>query len=215
MFNDKILAKISSYYPKFQLKFKDETWFMKVLGFLMFWNKDFIQHYTTTIGNTIYFPSRTFISPHPVSTFAVLLHELVHIHDANKMIPGLFSFLYLFPQILIILLPIMYIILGPISLIILIFLLPIPAYFRMYFEKRAYLVSLYVLQQLNIKINANIDLNQHKNSYLKDFKNSNYYFMWPFSLEMDFNAALEKIKVGEHPYTDPVFKILDDILNEY
>jgi hypothetical protein len=216
MFNEKILTKILGYYPKFQLKFKNESTFMKILGSLMFWNKDFVEHYTTTMGNTIYFPNREFIPSHPVSTLATLLHELTHIYDGNKLPPGIFGILYLFPQILVLLLPILAFFIGPFSLLLILFLLPIPAYFRMYFEKRAYLVSLYVLNQLNQKFQVNINLNDHKENYLLDFKNSNYYFMWPFnSLDEKFEEGLKLIKIGRHPYEDPVFAIIDDILNQY
>src|SRR6202000_2751600 len=143
MFNDKILAKISQYYPDVKIKFKDQSTLMRFIGKLMFWNKEFMTGFTTTIGTNIYFPSENFINLHPITTFATLLHELVHIYDQKRLSKILFMFLYLSPQILTLLIAPLFFIIGPLALLLFIFALPIPSYFRMYFEKRAYLVSLY------------------------------------------------------------------------
>lgn len=130
------------------IKYKNESLFMKFLSFLLFFNKKFMTEYTTTINSTIYFPSRDFVNNNYITSATIFLHELVHVLDARSYNFIIFSFLYLSPQILgIIFLPLSFINIW-VALAFLLFLLPIPSFFRMKFEKRAYLVSLYVLNQL-------------------------------------------------------------------
>lgn len=76
-------------------------------------------------------------------------------------------------------------------------------------------MSLYCANYFN-KINmSNIDLVKSKNYYLSNFKNSGYYFMWIFdNLDKEFDSSLEKIKLGNHPYKDPIFDIIDDLLHK-
>ena len=38
------------------IKYKDNSWFMKVLSKILFFNKKFMTRFTTTIGKTVYFP---------------------------------------------------------------------------------------------------------------------------------------------------------------
>ena len=83
----------------------------------------------------------------------------------------------------------------------------------MLFEKRAYLVTLYVMNALNNRSNYNIDLRAQKDFCLAQFKDSTYYFMWIFSdIDAEFDAALIKIENNQRPYEDKVFDMLDDIL---
>lgn len=204
---------------KFPIKigYKDQFWLMKLLGKLLFFNPEFMTSFTTTIGSTTYYPSQNYVKLHPTTAFSVLLHECIHVYDSKRITSFLFSLAYLFPQILV-LLSIPLLLLGHFvpALCCLLFLSPIPAYFRMLFEKRAYIVSLYSLNKLNIKYNYNINLDDHVVSTLKNFKDSTYYFMWPFkSLEKEFNEALIKIKNNERPFEDPVFDLLDEILSQY
>ena len=44
-----------------RIAFKDESFLMKLLGFLLFFTKEFMTRFTTTIGNTVYFPSREWL----------------------------------------------------------------------------------------------------------------------------------------------------------
>ena len=83
--------------PGFKVKFKDESTFMKVLGFLSFpFNPKFMGSYTTTIGKTVYFPSRAGYEASPGKSFRTLAHEFVHMWDGGLW----FSLSYLFPQVL-------------------------------------------------------------------------------------------------------------------
>lgn len=95
---DKVIEITNNYIPNIKIKYKDKSLLMKILSKLLFFNKDFMNKYTTTIGNTIYFPTENFINTYPISSISILLHECVHISDSRKN--PLFKFLYLTPQIL-------------------------------------------------------------------------------------------------------------------
>lgn len=209
------LAQASKiYFPNLKIAYKNQSLFMRILGTIMFFNKEFMNSYTTTIGSTIYFPSQLFIKMRPTSSAVVILHELVHLHDATKISQLLFGFLYLFPQsLLIFILPLLFIS-WKIALLFLIFALPIPAYFRAYFERRAYKASLYVLNALAIKQNIKPMLEVQKENFINQFNGSYYYYMFPFTnyIRKDFDQALVKIKSGMRPFEDPVFDILDDLI---
>lgn len=214
MLFNKLIDNSKKYFPNLKIKYKNESMFMKFLGFLLFFNKNFMTEYITTIGSTIYFPSRSKIDEKPTSAMIVLLHELIHIYDSNRF-KFMFGFLYLFPQIL-----------APFSLLLLlvswklalplfiILLLPLPAYFRMYFEKRAYLASLYIIKSLGAKLKFSSLLKTQKEYFLRQFKESAYYYMWIFDMTPQFDEAMAKIQSGKRPYEDPVFDIIDDLISQ-
>lgn len=86
--------------PGIEVRFKNASLFMKMLGFLLYpFNPRFMDRYKTTIGKVVYFPSPEDYSAAPESSFQVLAHEFVHIWDREQA--GVwFSLSYLFPQIL-------------------------------------------------------------------------------------------------------------------
>lgn len=216
MISDVVLNKAKTYFPDLQVKFKDESLLMKILSFILFFNKSFMTRYTTTIGSTIYFPSRKAVDLLKITYLNVFLHELVHVHDAKKISKLLFSFLYLLPLSLIpICLGLFFLVTWKIMLpITILCALPLPAYFRMRFEKRAYMVSLYVTDILSKKTPFDNNIDQLKKDLLSNFKTSNYYFMWVFKgLDKDFDDAVNKIKDGKRPYEDKVFDMIEDILS--
>lgn len=204
-----------TYFPNLKIDYKNNSLFMKLLNKILFFNKQFANQYTTTINSTIYFPSQLFIKMRPTSSAVVILHELVHLHDAKKFSQLLFSFLYLFPQSLLIFIIPLLLISWKIALLFLIFAFPIPSYFRMYFEKRAYITSLYVLNALGNKKNIKPMLEVQKENFINQFNSSYYYYMFPFTnyIRKDFDAALIKIKAGQRPFEDPVFDMLDNLIN--
>lgn len=213
--NLEITNRAKEFFPNLEIKYKDESLFMKILSKLMFYNNKFMTDYTTTIGSTVYYPSKEYLKISPISSAVVLLHELVHMYDSNKSNKFIFGFLYLFPQILALLFFPMLFISWKIAIFFLLFLLPIPAYFRMKYEKRAYLTSLYVIHVLSIKKNFAVMLEKQKDNYLQYFKNSDYYFMWIFGLKNEFEDSLNKINNGEKPFEDPeIFNILDKIIED-
>ena len=209
-----LLELSQKHFPNLRIKYKDQSSFMKLLGNVLFFNKEFMTNYTTTIGSTIYFPNEKYLNIRPISSVIVLLHELVHLYDSKRLTSPLFSFLYLSPQILALLFFPLLLVSWKLALPFLLFALPIPSFFRMYFEKRAYLSSLYVTYQLSKKKGFNSSLESHKNFFIKQFKGGYYYFMWTFSLTKEFDQALVKINNNERPFEDPVFDILDDLISQ-
>ena len=85
-------------YPDFRVDFKDQSWSQKVIGFLMTFNPGYMTDFITTIGSTVYFPTRAFYEVDPASSLATLAHESVHIYDSKRTL--WFKLSYLFPQIL-------------------------------------------------------------------------------------------------------------------
>lgn len=212
-----LLTASKKYFPKLQIKYKDHSPLMKVASKLLFFNRGFMSQYTTTIGETIYFPNEKFVKLHPVSSSVVLLHELVHLHDQKKISKPLFMFSYLFPQILVpIFLMMALFISWKITLpLALVSLAPVPAIFRMYWEKRAYLSSFYTLQILGDRLHFNPHLKAQERVFLRYFHDSSYYYMWPFhDINKRFDEALDKANLGKRPFEDPVFDMLDDLASK-
>lgn len=214
MIQDSVLAKAREFFPDLEIKYKDESTLMKIIGKILFFNPSFMTNFTTTVGSTVYFPSRKFEQLRPISSLVILLHELVHVNDAKKWSKPLFAFLYMFPLTLaFLLLPFLLFSWKIFLPLIILSLCPVPAYFRMLFEKRAYLVSLYCTYQFSIKKQFTTNLDNAAASYLSNFKDSAYYFMWPFkNLDKDFSDAVVKVKAGQKPYEDPVFEMIDKVL---
>lgn len=93
-------AEVAKVIPGFQVRFKDTSALQRVLGFLSYpFNPKYMTNYTTTLGKTVWFPSRTFYEAQPVSNFGVLAHELVHLHDERRFGAALVLGIG-FPQIL-------------------------------------------------------------------------------------------------------------------
>ena len=209
-----LVTAAQKYFPDLKIKYKDKSWFMKLIGTLLFFNKSFMTGYTTTIGSTIYFPSEAAVKTRPVSAAAVLLHELIHVNDAKKLTAPLFGFLYLTPQIFALLCIPLFLISWKLALpLMILFMLPIPSYFRMKFEKKAYLVSLYAIWSLSVRLNFKPILATQQEGYLKHFKDSSYYFMWPFgNLKKEFDDGVALVQAGKRPFEDPIFDILDELI---
>lgn len=188
--------------PKYNIAFKDESIFMKIIGKILFFNPSFMIDFNTTIGNTIYFPSRQHIIDNPVTFKANLVHELIHRKDAESYSSFIFSLAYLLPQLLAPLTVLSTMFLSWwISLIIFtLFLMPLPAYFRMKFEKKAYTFSVYCLYQLSTKYGHQLNVDDRITSYTKAFTSSNYYFMWIFFDQDYLKNCLTMFANGQKPY---------------
>jgi len=213
---DNLFNNAKIYFPNLKIKYKDQSSFMKLLSYILFFNKRFMTGYTTTIGNTIYFPNEKYIKSRPNSAITILLHELVHIYDSKRFNKILYSFLYLFPiSLLLLSLPLFFFSWEIALILTIISLTPLPSYFRMYFEKRAYMVSLYAIHQLSKIKNFTPNLDKSKDSFVSEFKSSSYYFMWVFpNINTQFNEAVVKIQSGKRPYEDPIFNIIDDLIEK-
>lgn len=164
---------------------KNSSKLMQAIGWLFRVTKispDFMEEYITTIGETIYVPDAILANPDVESLLRVIVHEVVHVADSNRLSSPLFKFLYLFPQSL-----------APLALISLLgfwktgflwclfFLLalaPLPAPFRYWFELRAYRTQLlFVIKE------DNAGLTELADTYTwitEQMTTSLYYFTWPF-----------------------------------
>lgn len=206
-------AKI--YFPDLQIKYKKDNFLMKILGKILFFNPEFMSSYTTTIGHNVYYPNKSFVKTRPVSASIILLHEISHMYDSKKIGKLLFILSYLFPQILSLLFIPLLFISWKIALPFLLLSAPLPAIFRMYYEKRAYISSLYVMYVLGKKMKFDPKLEERKQNFIKQFIGSYYYFMWPFSnINQEFDNAMAKIQSDQHPFKDNLFDILDQLLKQ-
>ena len=162
---------IRQFEPKAKLEHKSTSWLHKTIGFLIKpFNKNYMKQYWTTLGFSIAAPGK----PHWPTVF----HEGVHVIQAKKYSRPLFYFLYLFPQVLA-LLAILAPFLGWAWLLALLFLLPIPAPFRMLFELEAYCITVAVHQWMHGSM-SRMDI--VINGVVKNrFKGKDYWHMWPFN----------------------------------
>lgn len=178
---------------------------MKNLGLIAFINPLFMTEYTTTIGNTVYYPSKKYIEEDPLRAIKLLAHEYVHIVDSQN--DELFSIKYLMPQIFVLLIIPAIFIIGWWSLLFLLFLLPIPAYHRMVYEKRGYTMSLFMLNEIFYDFNKEwreqLLAKAAESINAKYFKGPGYYFMWPFGV--NFDKEVESILSGKILKTDPIY----------
>lgn len=78
-----IVASAKTNFPKLKIKYKNESYLMLFISKLL--GNDFTGKYITVIGYTIYFPNRKFILNHPESASVALLHEIVHLHNKQKL----------------------------------------------------------------------------------------------------------------------------------
>jgi hypothetical protein len=154
------------------IRFKDESRLMKVLGTILFFNPQFMNRYITVIGSSVYFPSRVWLAANRDSAARVLCHELVHVADERRVGALLFRLSYLFPQWLA-LLSLSSIVVGPWGLIFLLFLAPLPAPFRTFWELRGYMMT-DAISHLSFGKFADT------NWMASQFTTGSYYFMWPF-----------------------------------
>jgi len=169
-----------------KIAFKNESKLMRFLSWVIFFNKGFMTSYITVIGKTVYFPSREWIDAHRDSAARTLCHEFVHISDEQNVGPIVFRLSYLFPQ-WVALFALTAFFVGPWALVFLLFLLPLPAPFRTFWELRGYAMTEAVLFSQYKQFSDDIHL-------AKQFAGSSYYFMWPFSkslwVEIDKNREI-------------------------
>jgi hypothetical protein len=162
------IQNLTKEFPKVKLIRKQDSWLMKIISKILFFNKTFMKDYTTTIGNRIYIPDGWDNWTH---TDIILRHELIHLRQQKRYGFLLYCFLYLF-------------IFFPIGL----------AYFRMKFEKEAYEESIKAF----IEIYGKQCTLKFKEEFVKNFVGSAYGWMWPFreSIENWFDDSVERFSNG-------------------
>jgi hypothetical protein len=211
LFKNLVLAA-QQYFPSLKIKYKDNSILMKILAKLFFFDKTFKDN-STTRGFTIYLPSPTFIKMHPVSGAVIFLHELAHLYYRQKM--GIFfNLLYLMPQLLILPSLLLFLISWKVALPVILLVSMLPAYFRMHFEKQAYLSSIYVIEKLSVKLNFNPHLVEQSEFLYDQFNGCIYSWKYGFDARSQFNQAVLDIQGGARPYQSEIFDILDDLISK-
>lgn len=183
----KLVFYIKKQIPKFRLRSKKDSTLMQLLAVALFFNKDFLDRYVTTMYPEVYVPDLPWDRPIE-SRISILAHEYIHLKDRKRM-GWLFNILYLSPQIFSLLA------IGAVWniwwLLALLFLLPLPSPGRAWLEFRAYKVSIALHWQLT---GRRINLFWLQSQFTK----SNYYWMWPFKkmIERHILRAAENVESG-------------------
>lgn len=190
---DAVARMIQRFDAAYTVKQKNGSKAMKAIGWLFskIGNKEFMEQFWTTVWNTTYCPTCTDTGAVP-GEYKVLMHEGQHIVDNQALSRPLFSFLYMVPQILV-LVPILLVLLGMSPWLLLlapVFLAPLPAPFRAIFEHRAYCVSLAAEYW-----SGNEPDPKWATQY---FTTGAYYFMWPFAgpIRSHFEKFVASLKDG-------------------
>lgn len=205
---------LKNYYT-FNIKYKNQSWMMKVLSIILFFNKGFMTEYITTIGNTIYFPNAECIAQNESAFMGVLAHEIVHVTQKEKYGMALYSLLYLFPQCLAIFAGLAILAIWYLQflwcLLFLLFLAPLPAPWRKKFEVGGYTMTLYVsnLRMKRLKfpdaaILSELSVQALRISHM-NFKGPGYWFMWPFGVDDELGKKVDDIRSGVISDTDEVY----------
>lgn len=160
------------------IRFKETSWFMRLLGALLFFNPKFMTEYITTIHKTVYWPGRS-EADIGYRDWEVLAHECVHAYDSKRLGFPVFGFLiYLMPQSL----GILTLLLLPLwictgwwwGLLGLLFLAPIPSPGRRWVEMRGYSMTLACYAWYS-------EISYRNMAFItRQFTSGAYYFMWPF-----------------------------------
>jgi len=175
---DHLTREIRKKVPDFKVVSKRDSFLMKLLAKLLFFNKSFMEEYYTTVYHTVYLPTSVKKGEERFS-WGVLAHEWVHILRADLGPVG-FVIRYLSPQILALFSLLSLFALGGNmswlwNLLWLAFALPLPAYFRAYEERIAYRMTLAVdIWRFGSSM-------PESKAYIEEkFTSGDYYFMWPF-----------------------------------
>lgn len=205
---ESMVELITEKIPDFEIKYKDENFWSKVRGILVYpFNQQYMTHYTTTLYPVVYFPSRAWVEADYRRAWKVLAHEFVHLWD-RKCMGVLFDLAYALPQVgFVLALPALLAIwFSPWFLwflTALLCLLPIPSYGRMVLEARGYTMSMAVNYWRHGRVSERTRI-----WIAQQFTGAGYYFMWPFEHNMAVrldNAVyqLEKGTVFDWPDAGP------------
>lgn len=173
---DAVHAETANHIPGFVVVPKSESLLQRVIGKLMFFNRAYMERFTTTLYPKVYLGAGS-VEQTDRGQAALLAHEFVHLWDQKRSRIG-FPLKYLFPQVLA---------LGALGafwhlwcLAFLLALLPIPAYWRMQYELRGYAMNC----AMQFWMNGYIDPD-YKKFVVSQFTGWNYYRMWPDTVDME------------------------------
>ena len=164
----RVFAQTKAEFPQFKIVPKSSSTLMKIISYLLFFNKTFMTGYATTIGYTVYVTPGWVDSGY--SNAALLRHERVHMRQAKKY--GLFFYAILY-------------------------LLVLPAVwtFRAKFEKEAYEESIRAWYEYG---GENMFTLKRKDHLIKQFTSGAYGWMCPFQDKMErwYDVAVDRAKKG-------------------
>lgn len=173
---DGLRVEIASEIPNFDVVPKSESRLQRIVGKLMFFNRDYMTRFTTTLYPKVYLGADS-VGRDDRAFAALLAHEFVHLYDQKRSLIG-FPVSYLFPQVLA---------LGAVGafwhlwcLAFLLALLPLPAYWRMKAELRGYAMNC----AMQFWLSGYIDPD-YKKFVVSQFTGWNYYRMWPDAIDME------------------------------
>ena len=176
---DALCAKVKGRVPEFEIRYKSKSYWHRILGKLLFFNKAYMKRVTTTLRYNVWFPDESFVKDSKWLAFKILAHEYVHLLDRQTH-PVIFEKLYAIPQSLFVfsLLALMAIWFSNwwlVSLVALIFLAPIPSRTRAELEMRAYAMGI----AINMWRHGDV-LPSTKEWMVETFKSWTYYRMCPY-----------------------------------
>lgn len=199
---DRLTSHIKDQIPSFELRSKKESNLMRLLSAVLFFNKEFMTNYVTTLYPRVYVPEIPWKKP-LTSQINVLAHEYVHLKDRKKL-GWLFNILYLSPQLFALLA------LGAFWniwwLAALLFLLPLPSPGRAWLEFRAY--------KMTVVLHWHLTGDRISPYWLQSqFTGSGYYWMFPFkkSMERRILNVIEDVESGKFlsPEISEILEVLE------
>jgi hypothetical protein len=184
---------------KVKLVEKKTSIFMKMIAVILFFNKNFMTSYVTTIGRTVYWPDlEERFSKYPENSFRTMFHETQHAHDGS-VFKIVYELSYLSPQIggLLSLLAFMAITFSNawlLALLALVLIAPFPAYFRAHWEFRGSSCNMAYRIWTDDRVS-----DRYKDFLVQRFKGPDYYFMWPFpkSVRKKLAKIEQRIRAGK------------------
>ena len=185
---NKSIELVKKFCPDYTVTLKKDSKFHKIIGWILskVGNPYYNTVYCTTIGQNTALPIACNDSTSKY-LWQTILHEGQHAIDSKNVNNFVFGAAYLFPQLIGILgvlytlaiaiaLPLgapLWLLWGLLSLI---FLAPLPAFFRAYAEIRGYTVTLAV----DFWSGTLGDEELYLNWLVNVFSGGGYYYMWPF-----------------------------------
>lgn len=204
--------------PGFGLAWKDESFFHRVLGWLMWpFNPKYMTSYTTTMYPRVWFVSKAEYEKSPLASFMILAHERVHLLDTQAS-PFWFRVSYLMPQVLaaplLLVGVVLAITLGWWSTIAFILavvaLVPWPSRWRVEWEQRGYAMSMAVRFWLTGDLPVTT-----RDAIRKQFLGSAYFWMArdPVAIDKWLMLTANAIRTGTIQQ-DPVYGAVYRFLRE-
>lgn len=194
----------------FTIEFKNHSLLMSIICKILFFTN--FKNFTTTIFRKIYFPNKQFLFT-VEQALITTAHEFKHVVDMKKNI--FIHAAYLLPQLLVLLLPLVFI--NWMFVFVILFLAPLPAYWRMKLELDAYKISLFTYNELLLERGKSqadrlFFLREQAERINKHFTGFNYYLMWPWGVEEKLNTAVDSIVSEKIIEKDDIYGVIREAI---